>query len=452
MQMRQVLCGLAVAACLSGGAALAAEPDIKVPYTEFDLPNGLHVILHEDHTIPMVHTNIWYRVGSANEQVGRTGFAHLFEHLMFEGSGHVKEGEFDRLLESVGGNNNASTSTDRTNYYCTAPSCALELPLFLESDRMGFLLDSMSPNIVDNQRDVVKNEMRQSYLNRPYAKIWLELPRLMYPKDHPYNWPIIGSMDDLSAAGYEDVVNFFKTFYIPGNASLVIAGDIDPVKTRTLVEKWFSDVKAGDHKVEPVKADPVKVKGIVKKTVTDRVTLPLRLQAWSSPALYAQGDADMDVLAYILGGSKNSRLYKRLVYDMQIAQLVTANQSSSDLGSIFSIEYIPIPGHSLDEIQAVVAEEIAKIQNNPPSKEEIERAVNKIESNFYSNVELCSEKADMLNSYYVHFGKPDSFAADLDRYHRVTPQSVSECAKGCLDLENYVEITVVPEKGGSANE
>ncbi|MBQ7502087.1 insulinase family protein [bacterium] len=233
---------------------------------------------------------------------------------------------------------------------------------------------------------------------------------------------------------------------------MVIAGDIDTAKTKALVEKWFSDVKAGDHKVNPVKADPVKVKGIVKKTVTDSVALPLRMQAWITPALYTQGDADMDVLAYILGGSKNSRLYKRLVYDMQIAQVITSNQSSSNLGSEFYIEYIPLPGHSLDEIQKVVTEEIVKIQNNPPSPEEIERAVNKIESNFYANVELCSEKADMLNNYYVHFGKADSFAADLGRYHKVTPQSVSECAKQYLDLENYVEITVVPEKGGPANE
>lgn len=446
--MRKALCGLAMALCMAAAPVSAQEPgggDMQVPYTEFDLPNGLHVILHEDHTIPMVYTNIWYKVGSSNEQVGRTGFAHLFEHLMFEGSGHVKEGEFDRLLEGVGGSNNASTSTDRTNYYCSVPSCALELPLFLESDRMGYLLDSMSPNVVDSQRDVVKNEMRQSYLNRPYARMWLELPRLLYPKDHPYNWPIIGSVEDLSAAGYDDVVNFFKKYYVPSNASLVVAGDIDPVETKRLVEKWFSEVKPGP-KVEHVKAKPVELTGIVKKTIEDKVALPLRSQSWPTPALYAQGDADMDVLASILTNSKNSRLYKRLVYELQIVQSIQAEQSSSDLGSCFTISYIPKPGVSLDEVQKIVNEEIRKIQNNPPSQQEIDRVVNMTESAFYANAELISEKADMLNNYYWHFGKPDSFSADLERYRKVTPQSVSDCAKKYLDLDKYVEITVVPEK------
>ncbi|MBQ7528777.1 insulinase family protein [bacterium] len=440
-------CSLALAVALASGTALAAvgDPEIKVSCTEFDLPNGLHVILHEDHTIPMVHTNIWYRVGSSNEQVGRTGFAHLFEHLMFEGSGHVKEGEFDRLLESVGGSNNASTSSDRTNYYCTVPSCALELPLFLESDRMGFLLDSMSPNVVDSQRDVVKNEMRQSYLNRPYAKMWLEVPRLLYPKDHPYNWPVIGSMEDLSAAGYEDVVNFFKTYYLPNNASLVVAGDIDPVETKKLIEKWFSDVKAGKE-VKKVEAKPVEVKGVVKKTLTDKVTLPMRAQIWPTPALYQEGDADMDILGSILSTGKNSRLYKRLVYETQLAQTVSAQQVSSDLGSFFLISYIPRPGHTVEEIQAVIREEIEKLQREYPSQAELDRALNINEFCYLSGMEHCSGKADMLNNYYVHFGKPDSFAEDLNRYRKVTPQSVSVCAKKYIDFDNYVEITVIPEK------
>lgn len=469
--MRKALCGLAVALCVAAapagaapGGAASSEADSQaagakntrsavsgldeefhIPCTEFDLPNGLHVILHEDHTIPTVYTNIWYNVGSSNEQVGRTGFAHLFEHLMFEGSGHVKEGEFDRLLESVGGNNNASTSSDRTNYYCSAPSCALELPLFLESDRMGYLLDSMSPNVVDGQRDVVKNEMRQSYLNRPYAKLWLELPRMMYPNGHPYNWPVIGSMDDLTAAGYEDVVNFFKKYYVPNNASLVIAGDIDPKIARELVEKWFSEIKPGEN-IAPPKADPVELKGIVKKTIEDKVALPLRTQAWPTPAVYEPGDADLDILASILAGGKHSRLYKRLVYELQIAQSVSAGQDSSDLGSCFIIQYMPRPGVDIDKIQAIVTEEVKKIQDNPPSQEEIDRAVNRWESTYYYGSELIGERADMLNNYYRHFGQPDYFAKDLDRYHKVTPESVSDCAKRYLTLDKYVEITVVPEK------
>ncbi|MBI5215872.1 MAG: insulinase family protein [Ignavibacteriae bacterium] len=206
----------------------AQDVRLSVPYTRFTLPNGLNVILHEDHTVPVVSVNVWYHVGSGNEKPGRTGFAHLFEHIMFEGSGNVPEGKFDQWLEGAGGDNNGSTTTDRTNYYENLPSNALELALFLESDRMGFLLDAMSPGKVDGQRDVVKNERRQSYENRPYGLAFPTIMENLYPKDHPYHWPTIGSMEDLSAASYDDVVQFFKTYYVPNNASLVIAGDIEP--------------------------------------------------------------------------------------------------------------------------------------------------------------------------------------------------------------------------------
>ncbi|MBQ7528779.1 insulinase family protein [bacterium] len=445
--MRKFICSLALTLALSCGATLAdvGNPEINVPCTEFDLPNGLHVILCEDHSLPMVETNVWYRVGSKNEQVGRTGFAHLFEHLMFEGSGHVKKGEFDKLLEFIGGSNNASTANDYTNYYCTVPSCALELPLFLESDRMGYLLDSMSPNIVDSQRDVVKNEFRQRILNQPYGKVWIEIPRLLYPKDHPYNWPVIGSMEDLSAASYEDVVNFFKTYYVPNNASLVIAGDIDPVETKRLVEKWFSDVKPGKE-VKKVEAPPVKVEGIVKKTITDNVVLPMRVQVWPIPALYQEGNADMKMLRYVLTNSYGSPFIKRLKYDEQIAQDIFCYQEDNDLGSFFFIMYTPRPGHTLDEIETIVNEEIEKLKNKVPTQKEVDRSFNTIEYGYLHRYEFSSNKADKLNDYYVHFGKPNSFSDDLARYRRVTPESISACARKYLDLNNYVEITVVPEK------
>src|SRR6478672_13311100 len=212
-------------------AANAQRPAaLTVPFTQFTLPNGLHVILHEDHTVPLATVNVWYHVGSAREKPGRTGFAHLFEHLMFEGSAHVKEGEFDTLLEGAGATNNGSTETDRTNYYIDAPSNALELALFLESDRMGYLLETMSPERVNGQRDVVKNERRQSYENAPYGMAPIEISKMLYPKGHPYSWPTIGYMEDLTAASYEDVVEFFKTYYQPRNASLVVAGDINPAE------------------------------------------------------------------------------------------------------------------------------------------------------------------------------------------------------------------------------
>src|SRR6195256_1369268 len=222
-----------------------APPKIELAYTQFTLPNGLRVILHEDHSVPMVTVNMWYHVGSARELPKRTGFAHLFEHLMFMGSGHVKPGEFDEWLEAAGGDNNGSTENDRTNYWINVPATSLELALFLESDRMGYLLDSMTPKTVDAQRDVVKNERRQSYENRPYGMAEITLGEMLYPEGHPYHWPVIGYMPDLTAASYEDVVAFFKKYYAPSNASLVVAGDIDAAAARRAVEKWFSDVKPG---------------------------------------------------------------------------------------------------------------------------------------------------------------------------------------------------------------
>src|SRR3954447_8552693 len=242
MKRSAFLLSIALAAPAAAQAP-AAPPKIEIQYTQFTLPNGLRVILHEDHSVPLVTVNMWYHVGSARELPKRTGFAHLFEHLMFMGSGHVKPGEFDERLEEVGGANNASTNNDTTNYWITVPSNALDLALFLESDRMGYLLDTMTPQTVDAQRDVVKNERRQSYENRPYGMAEITLSEMLFPEGHPYHWPVIGYMPDLTAASYEDVVAFFKTYYTTTNASLVVAGYLDPARSKSLIEKWFADVK-----------------------------------------------------------------------------------------------------------------------------------------------------------------------------------------------------------------
>jgi zinc protease len=302
---------------------------ITVPYQMFTLPNGLTVILHEDHSVPLVSVNVWYHVGSANEKPGRTGFAHLFEHLMFEGSKNVKEGMFDTLLETAGGGNNASTYEDKTNYYIDVPSNSLDLALYLESDRMGYLLDIVTEATVNGQRDVVKNERRQSYENAPYGMAEVRIPELMYPKNHPYRWPVIGYMEDLTAASAEDVREFFRKYYAPQNASIVIAGDINPAEARKKVEYWFADVKPGKS-ADPIEVPPVVLPGIVKDTLTDQVQLPRLSLVWLSPALYAPGDAELDVVASILTGGKNSRLYKRLVYELQVAQSVVAFQASAN--------------------------------------------------------------------------------------------------------------------------
>ncbi len=345
----------------------AQESRISVPYTRFTLPNGLDVVLHEDHSLPTVSVNIYYHVGSGNEKPGKTGFAHLFEHLMFEGSGHVPEGKFDEWLEAAGGDNNGSTNSDRTNYYESAPINALELPLFLESDRMGYLLTSMSPEKVDGQRDVVKNERRQSYENRPYGLAFLTLDENLYPKDHPYHWPTIGSMEDLSAASYDDVVQFFKTYYTPNNSSLVIAGDIDVEKTKALVTKWFSDVPKGDP-APPLAYPPAVLTQEKRLVLEDPMVkeLPRLYMAWLSPRNFSPGDAELDILANVLAGGKTSRLYKRLVYDMQIAQDVAAFQSSSMLSSSFMIISTARSGHTLSEIENLL-EEIKK-KAEPPTQ------------------------------------------------------------------------------------
>jgi zinc protease len=280
-----------------------SPPPLQVPYQQFKLANGLNVILHRDTSIPVVAVNTWYYVGSANEKPGRTGFAHLFEHLMFEGSKHVPEGQFDILLEGAGGDNNGSTANDRTNYIIDVPANALELALFLESDRMGYLLDTMSPERVNGQRDVVKNERRQSYENRPYGMASIELSKLLWPPTHPYSWPTIGYMEDLTAASYEDVVEFFKKYYTASNASLAIAGDIDFERTRALVEKWFGEIPGGTV-VEPVAPPAAILTEVKRKALTDKVALPRLYLAWLTPRLYAPGDAALDITSSVLAAGR----------------------------------------------------------------------------------------------------------------------------------------------------
>jgi zinc protease len=446
MKLATSLAFVALAAA-SPAIAQTAPTKIELPYTQFTLANGLTVILHEDHAVPLVSTNMWYHVGSAREKPGRTGFAHLFEHLMFMGSGHVKPGEFDDWLEGVGGTNNGSTENDRTNYWINVPSNSIELALFLESDRMGYLLDSMTPKTVDAQRDVVKNERRQSYENRPYGQAELMLGELLYPEGHPYHWPVIGYMQDLTAASYEDVVEFFKKYYAPSNASLVVAGDINPAATRKLVEKWFGDIKPGPAP-EPMTIPGVALTGVTKKTVTDKVQLPRIYLAWLTPPHFAPGDAALDMVADALAGGKNSRLYKRLVYEMQIAQDVQAYQASQQLSSYFLVQATARPGHSVDELMKVIDEEIVKLQTVTPDLHETERSINTIEASFFKRMEQVGGfggKADQLNAYYTTTGDPDYYNEDLARYRAMSPSDIRAAATKFLPRDRRVELTVLPE-------
>jgi zinc protease len=446
--MRRRLLAVALALFPVAAAAQAPPRTLEVPYRQFRLANGLNVILHRDASVPIATVNVWYHVGSANERPGRTGFAHLFEHLMFEGSKHVKEGEFDTLLEAAGGNNNGSTTNDRTNYVIDVPSNALDLALYLESDRMAYLLDTMSPERVNGQRDVVKNERRQSYENRPYGMASIELDKMLWPEGHPYSWPTIGHMEDLTAASYDDVVQFFKKYYAPNNASLVVAGDIDFDKTRALVEKWFGEVPKGPE-VEPIAPPAAMLTGVKRQTMTDRVRLSKLFLAWLTPRVYAPGDATLDVVSSVLAGGKNSRLYKRLVYDSQMAQDVEATQQSGPLGSSFVIEVTARPGKTVAEIQKAIDEELERLKREPPSAREVERALNQIEASFYRRMERVGSfggKADQLNSYYYAGGGPDFFAEDLARYMSLSPADVQAAATQWLPADRRVELVVEPEE------
>jgi zinc protease len=428
-------------------APTSSTPPLQVPFRQFQLANGLNVILHQDKTVPVVAVNVWYHVGSANEKPGRTGFAHLFEHLMFEGSKHVPEGQFDLLLEAAGANNNGSTTNDRTNYVIDVPANALELALFLESDRMGYLLDAMPPEQVNSQRDVVKNERRQSYENRPYGMASLEISKMLWPASHPYNWPVIGHMEDLTAATQQDVVEFFKKYYAPNNASLVIAGDIDLDRTRALVEKWFGEFPRGTL-VEPVAPPPAILTQVKRQTITDQVSLPRLYLAWLTPRYYAPGDATLDVLSSVLTGGKNSRLYKRLVYEEQMAQDVSAFQSSGALGSSFMVIATARRGRTVDEMQKAIDEEIDRLRREPPDTREVQRAVNQIEASFYRRMERVGGfegKADQLNAYYFAGGGPDWFAEDLARYTSLTAADIQAAVIKWLPRDRRVELVVEAE-------
>jgi len=434
------------ALALSLLASVAAAADrLEVPYQMHRLANGLTVIIHEDHSVPLAAVNVWYHVGSARERTGRTGLAHLFEHLMFEGSKNVPEGAFDRWLEAVGGSGNASTTQDRTNYWQDLPANALELALFLESDRMAHLLDTMTPARVDGQRDIVKNERRQRLENTPYGMADLHLDEALYPEGHPYRWPVIGSMEDLSAASHEDIADFFRRWYAPGNASLVVAGDVDSADVRRLVDKWFGDVPAGAP-VPRMGTQPVVLAAEKRIAYEDQVQLPRLYLRWPTPPHLSPADAALDAVGDVLAGGKNSRLYRRLVYELQVAQEVYAYHASATIGSAFDIVVTARAGHTLAEMQALVDEELARLRGAPPTARELERFRNQREASFLSQLESLggAGKADQLNSYYFAAGNPDYFEEDLARYRALSPGDVQAAAQKHLGA-GRVALSVVPQ-------
>jgi zinc protease len=434
----------------AAAAAAAAAPE--VPFQMFRLKNGLTVIVHEDHTNPIVGVHVQYDVGSKDEKPGRTGFAHLFEHLMFQGSEHLPKGTADRLIEAGGGDTNGSTSSDTTQYWEQAPANALEQMLWIESDRMGFLLPTLTQDKLDNQRDVVRNERRQSYEMRPYGLTFEKILANLYDPEFPYHWMPIGSHEDLVAASLEDVREFFKRYYGPENAVLAIAGDVDTARVRALAEKWFGPIP-GKPPPAHQKPQPIPLTQERRVRMDDRVQLPRIYVAWQTPQVFAPGDAALDLASQVLADGKSARLVKRLVMDERIAQDVSAGQMSQTLGSMFLVTATPKPGVSLERLEKEIDEELARLASAPPTAEELERAKNKIEAGAIFGLEPVGGfggRAATLASYYLRTGDPGYLANDLARYRTATGEDVSAAVRTYLRKDARVVLHVVPRAGAPA--
>jgi len=417
---------------------------VHIPYTKATLANGLEVIVHEDRHLPMVAVNLWYHVGSKNERPGRTGFAHLFEHLMFEGSAHHDSGYFEPL-QRAGGLVNGSTNTDRTNYWEVVPTGALELALWMESDRMGHLLPALTEAKFVNQRDVVLNERRQNYENRPYGLAGVALSGALFPPDHPYHWMTIGDPADLRAATLDDVKAFFERYYHPANASLVLAGDIDPAEAIALVERYFGEIPAGP--VPPRMGGGAPPLSTQSLAIEDRVELPRLYMAWHSPAMFAPDDAELDLAGDLLGHGKTSRLYKHLVYDRRVAADVSAFQHSRELLGVFQVVATAAAGVPLSALEPAVDEALRSLAEEGPTADELARAQAQTESQFVYRLQSnggFGGKADQLNAYNVFRGNPGYFGEDLERYRRATPAGVAAAVDRYLAGRPRVSLSVVP--------
>jgi zinc protease len=445
--MRTAVAAFAVLALGSPLAALClAEekprtiPDLKVE--TFTLPNGLNVILHEDHATPFVGVNLWYKVGSKDEKPGRTGFAHLFEHLMFQGSKN-HDSEYFAPLEKLGAQINGSTSNDRTNYYEALPTNGLETALWLEADRMGFLLGALDQAKLDNQRDVVKNERRQRVDNEPYGLAGERLEEVLYPSDHPYHHSVIGSMADLSAASLDDVSTFFRTYYSPSNATLTLAGDINPAEAKKMVEKYFGPIPKGPEvaKVAPraaVLTEPITV------VMTDAVQSPRTQLVWPTVAMNEPDEAALDTLASILGQLRNgSRLFRALQYDKQLAANASAFHNSGALAGTFTVTITPQPGKKLEDLIPIADAEIARLKKDGPTAEELDKVKNQVEIRSVQSIQTVQNKSNFLNQNYVETGDPLGYKKRLRDAYAVTADDVKRVANKYL-VANRVRLDVNP--------
>ena len=422
---------------------------MELPYTKHTLANGLDVLVHEDHHVPIVAVNVWYHVGSKNERPGRTGFAHLFEHLMFEGSAHHDKGYFPPL-QHAGALLNGSTNADRTNYWEVVPTSAIDLALWMESDRMGYLLPALTPERFATQRDVVLNERRQNYENKPYGLAVMALADALFPPEHPYRWLTIGAAEDIRAMQLEEVQAFFRTYYHPANASLALAGDVDTDAALTLAEKYFGEIPAGARPERVAAAASLDRE--VRLVLEDRVEMSRLYLAWHTPPMFAPDDAEMDLLADLLGNGKTSRLYRTLVYERRMALDVSAFQNSREIGSFFIVVATAAPGALLADIAAAIDTELAQLVAKGPTAAEMERAEAQAEAHFIYRLQTVGGfggKSDQLNAYNIFRGDPGFFARDLARYRDATPESVRAAAERHLRFDARVTLSIVP-RGQSA--
>ena len=416
----------------------------ELPFSKRTLDNGLDVIVHEDRHVPIVAVNIWYHVGSKDESPGRTGFAHLFEHLMVEGSEHHNSGYFPPLQRAAP-LLNGSTNTDRTNYWEVVPTGSLDLALWMESDRMGYLLPALTRERFETQRNVVLNERRQSYENRPYGMALMAILSELFPPEHPYHWMTIGSVEDLRVMQFEDVQAFFRAYYHPTNASLVLAGDIDADRGFDLAEQYFGDLPPG---VRPAKVQASAELACEKRLLLeDRVELPRLYLAWHSPAMFVEGDAELDLVGELLANGKTSRLYRRLVYEERIAVDVSAHQSSREIGSFFLVAATAAPGRTLSDVLAVLDIEMQQLAAEGPSAGEMERVKAQAEAQFIYRLQTVGGfggKSDQLNAYNVLRADPDYFSRDLQRYREATAESLRLATKQYLLADRRVALSIVP--------
>lgn len=447
MRIKKIFAGLLVVFVLASMNVTAQKfeklPPINVK--EYSLKNGLRVLLHEDKSTPIVSVGVWYHVGAKNEVEGRTGFAHLFEHMMFQGSKNY-DADYFTPLQEAGANINGTTNQDRTWYYETVPSNFLELALYMEADRLGGLLEAMTQTKLDNQRDVVKNERRQRVDNQPYGTAFEKIGEIMYPKGHPYNWTTIGSLEDLQAASMEDVKSFFRQYYVPNNTVLILSGDFNEKQAKTWIEKYFGPIAKGTTEITRPNNPMPKLEKEIRTTVEDSVPFQRRYMVWHGVRTYAPDEPALDMLSFILSNGRTSRLQSNLLYGKEMVSQIFANNGTNEIGGLFQIQATARPGKSLDDVEKEINAEIEKIKKEPPTAEEMSRALNTIESGTIYGLQTVLGKAGQVATYSGFLGRPDWFQADLDRYRKVTAADVSKAANAYL-TPNRLVMTYVPRTG-----